>query len=78
MGITMRAASTGPAKRGEGDRPMAYSGQVHHDRTKVRTKNVMSWWRLTADIWSILSPTRERWVVPSCCHDDTLRPPVHL
>jgi hypothetical protein len=22
MGITMRAASTGPAKRGEGDRPM--------------------------------------------------------
>jgi hypothetical protein len=42
MGITMRAARIGPGKRGEGDRPTAYSGQVHHDRTKVRTKNVMS------------------------------------
>src|SRR5215216_6331844 len=34
-------------------------------------------WRLTADIGSLLSPTRKRREWPRC-HDATLSPPVHL
>jgi hypothetical protein len=51
MGITMRAAMSGPvARKGIGQMPAAYKGQPTHEIALASTKNVMSGCRFTNDI----------------------------
>jgi hypothetical protein len=49
---TIRAAISGP----DGKNLMASTGKNPHEITKVKTKNVMSGWRLSAGTVSLLSP----------------------
>jgi hypothetical protein len=68
----MRAAMSGP----DGRNLTASNGKNPHEITKVKTKNVMSGWRLTAATVSLLPPARERRDV-SHRHSATSRPPPH-
>jgi len=72
-GVTIKAAMSGP----DGKNLTASNGKNPHEITKVKTKNVMSGWRLTADTRSLLFPARER-RDGSRCHSVTFRPPAHL
>jgi hypothetical protein len=69
----MRAAMNGPPAT----KRTASNGKNPQEIKKVKTKNVMSGWRLIAATVALLSPALEQWDI-SLCHDSTFRLPVHL